>query len=92
MSSGSRKGADGANIATVTQKTQWPVNWQGDKPEPNEPTLRGKMRRPRDPRKAKRTSIRPPRRNPMMGRVEPRKETRVLMYEHDDDTFEEEEE
>ena len=90
MSSGSRKNQDAP--VTVTSKASWPTNWQGDKPEPKQPKLRGKMRRPRDPRKIKRTSVRPPRRNPMISRVVPRKETRVLMYEYDDETFEEEEE
>lgn len=77
---------------TVTTRTKWPVNWQGEKPEPTEPKLRGNLRRPRDPRKVKKIAIRPPRKNPLMGKGGKYKNGRSLVYEQEEYAFEEEEE
>lgn len=51
---------------------------------------RGKLRRPRDPRKKKNVRTRPPRRNPLMGASRSRA-TRTPMYDREDETYEEEE-
>jgi len=74
-------GSKGGGPTTVTARTKWPVNWQGDKPEAPEPELRGKLRRPRDPRKIKKIAVRPPRRSPLAGKGGPYKNERKLVYE-----------
>lgn len=90
MPSGSRK--QQGELKTVTSKADWPTNWQGEKPEPTVPKLRGKLRRPRDPRKVRKIAVRPPRRNPLIGRTAPIKRERRLVYEPIEYEFQEEEE
>lgn len=67
--------------STVTAKTSWPVNWRGDNPKQPDQKPRGKLRTPRDPRRVKKVSVRPPRKNPLTGRVTPYKNERRLVYE-----------
>ena len=87
----SRSNSRDAVVETVTSK--WPLrklksdrNIEKDQP-------RGKLRRPRDPRKRRIMQTRPPIRNPLMmiGRLRGSGANRNLIYEREDETYEEEE-
>ena len=80
-------------VETVTSK--WPLREpKGDKnlKETGHQPL-GKLRRPRDPRKRRIMQTRPPIRNPLMmvSRLRGSGANRNLMYEREDETYEEEE-
>ena len=78
-------------VETVTSK--WPLRTPkvDRKVETGEP--RGNLRRPRDPRKRRIMQTRPPIRNPLMmiGRLRGSGANRNLIYEREDETYEEEE-
>ena len=80
-----------AVVETVTSK--WPLRpaVNAVENEPDQP--RGKLRRPRDPRKRRIMQTRPPIRNPLMmiGRLRGSGANRNLIYEREDETYEEEE-
>lgn len=75
---------------SVTSK--WPLKQADEAVTPEDPASqpRGKLRRPRDPRKKKNIRMRPPRRNPLTGTIRT-KVTRTPMYDREDETYEEEE-
>lgn len=85
----SRSGRRNIVIETVTarQPVRERVSETEFQTENSKP--RGKLRRPRDPRKLKRTAVRPPRRNPYADGEKPKviQTTRHLMYDHDDDSY-----
>ena len=95
MSRSNRLGGAGGDTVIETATARQPVRerateteFQAENSQP-----RGRLRRPRDPRKLKRTRVRPPRRNPYAdgGRPEVIKTERVMMYDHDDDSYDYEE-
>jgi len=87
-----RSKKDGDAPVTVTQRTKWPVNWQEDKTNRQPKQPRGKLRRPRDPRKVRKIAVRPARKNPLFGRVKPYKNERTLVYEPEEYAFEDNDE
>lgn len=94
MSSRSNRGGRDIVLASVT--TKWPLRKASSTSVAEKPSdePRGKLRRPRDPTKRKRVRVRPPAyRNPLVvtGRLRSAELKRDLIYEREDETYEEEE-
>lgn len=86
----SRSNSRDTVVETVTSK--WPL--RKIKAETREEgSVQVKLRRPRDPRKRRIMQTRPPIRNPLMmiGRLRGSGANRNLIYEREDETYEEEE-
>ncbi len=88
MSSRSNKGSSTGCPPTVT--TKGPLSRPEDTPKQSTPESRVKTRRPRDPRKPRKVAVRPPRKNPLIGKVEPYRNERILVYEPEEYAEEEE--
>jgi len=86
VSSRSNKSGQTGCPATVTEHFRVPgAGPEVEQLETSAPRVR--TRRPRDPRKPRKVTVRPPRKNPLIGRGEHYKNERNLVYDTDDDSF-----
>lgn len=88
----SRSNSRDTVVETVTSK--WPLRKiKATTNAKEDGSVQVKLRRPRDPRKRRIMQTRPPIRNPLMmiGRSRGSGANRNLMYEREDETYEEEE-